>query len=95
MPFYDYKPEDKSCDFCKDGFEIFQKMLEDSLKACPECFNPCYKVFSSFSVTGSQKNILSPKNLEKHGFTQFTKKGKGYYEKTAGKGPQGIAGPSS
>lgn len=35
--------------------------------------------------------MLSPKNLAQHGFTQYRKSGDGFYEKTAGEGPQVIS----
>jgi len=38
------------------------------------------------------KSMLSPKNLERLGFTQYRRAGGGYYEKTAGRGPRVIKG---
>ena len=34
---------------------------------------------------------LRPSNLDSKGFTQYKRMGKGYYEKTAGVGPNAIA----
>ena len=38
------------------------------------------------------KSMLSPKNLDRLGFTQYKRAGGGYYEKTAGGGPRVIGG---
>ena len=62
---------------------------------CPDCGNPCHQVLSGFQFGGSPKTDLSPKNLERQGFTQYVKNGKGCYEKTAGKGPRTIVNNSS
>jgi len=37
-------------------------------------------------------HLSNPNHIEKHGFTQYRKVGKGVYEKTAGKGPDYISG---
>ena len=46
MPLYTYKAKDpnNSCDYCKDGFETFQSVKEDSLEFCPECENEIVKI---------------------------------------------------
>ena len=36
--------------------------------------------------------MLSDKNIGEKGFTKYVKAGNGYYEKTAGDGPQVISG---
>ena len=38
----------------------------------------------------SVRDMLSSKNLSRRGLTQYKKAGDGYYEKTAGDGPQVI-----
>ena len=38
------------------------------------------------------KSMLSPKNLDRLGFTQYKRAGDGHYEKTAGGGPRVIKG---
>jgi len=42
MPTYEYKAVDleKSCDHCRSGFEIIQRMTEPALTRCPQCKNP-------------------------------------------------------
>ena len=66
-------------------------MDDPPLERCPHCDEPCHRVFSTFAVGGKEKSLLSPSNLAEKGFTQYKRMGKGYYEKTAGEGPQGIA----
>jgi hypothetical protein len=51
------------------------------------------RVLSAPNLTKSDTS-LNTDNLEKHGFTQYRKSGKGVYEKTAGKGPNVISGDS-
>ncbi len=89
MPIFEY-----DCEKC-GPFEVFRKASDEPLEKCPTCDGACRRVYSSFAVGGKEKSLLSKKNLEAHGFTQYTRKGKGYYEKTAGKGPAGLADGSS
>jgi hypothetical protein len=49
-------------------------------------------VISTFATMKSVKDMLSPKNLGQHGFTQYKRAGDGHYEKTCGKGPRVIKG---
>ncbi len=90
MPIYEYEHLEGKGPGCSHRFEIFQKISEGSLTICPTCQKPCRRILSTFGVKSSS-GILSKANLEAHGFTQYVKKGKGYYEKTAGVGPKGIA----
>ena len=91
MPMYEYAPHSDGCEHCSGGFEVLQSMGADALTECPECDGPCHRVISAFAVNKSARDIMSPKNLEQKGFTQYTKAGNGYYEKTAGKeGPDVI-----
>lgn len=92
MPTYEYCSTDAGCSYCDGGFEVIQRITEASLSKCPVCGQSCRKVLSSFAVNASTKDTLSPGNLEKHGFTEYRRAGKGQYEKTAGKGPNHISG---
>ena len=94
MPIFEYMPDKEGCEECSEGLEVIQKMDDPPLEKCPDCGQPCHRVFSSFAVGGKGSSLLSPSNLAEKGFTQYTRKGKGYYEKTAGEGPQGIAAES-
>jgi len=92
MPIYEYRPVSKSnCDYCRDGFEILRKISDPTLGTCPQCGVAVERVLSAPSLTKSD-NSLATDNIEKHGFTQYRKSGKGVYEKTAGKGPKVISG---
>ena len=98
MPIFEYVPDvepSETCEYCAGGFEEFQGMSDEHLEACPKCAQPCHRILSVFGISGKEKSLLSPKSLGDHGFTQYTKKGKGYYEKTAGKGPRTIVNNSS
>jgi putative FmdB family regulatory protein len=92
MPIYEYEHESDRGEGCQPRFEVHQSMAEKSLDRCPTCGKACRRVFSSFGVAArGSKGILSKSNLESHGFTQFNRKGKGYYEKSAGMGPGALA----
>ena len=90
MPLYEYEPDGESCDYCRGRFEVMQKVADSPLKKCPKCGRKCHRVFSSFATIKSTRSMLSPKNLGKHGFTQYKRAGGGYYEKTCGGGPDVI-----
>ena len=90
MPTYEYQPSGPiNCDYCQTGFEARQKISDARLTACPECGAPVIRRVSAVSI-GKSTPSLNESNLEKHGFTQYRKAGKGVYEKTAGKGPDTI-----
>lgn len=90
MPIYEYQASgDRSCRRCADGFELLRKSSDPELERCPECQAPVRRKMSAANVGGSGPS-LSSSNIEKHGFTQYRKSGKGVYEKTAGKGPRVI-----
>ena len=81
MPIYEYAAKDarKSCDYCKDGFEIIQSLTEDSLTACPECGHPIAKQISAPNVGASQSNFDD--QAKSAGFSKLKKVSKGEYEK--------------
>ncbi len=91
MPIYEYEHSGGAGAGCAGRFEVFQSMAEAPLEKCPACGKAVSRIISTVSV-GSGGGLLSKSNLEAHGFTQYRKKGKGYYEKTAGAGPKAIAG---
>jgi len=91
MPIYEYVPmSTEYCAHCREGFEQLQKILDEVLQVCPQCHAPVRRVISAPNL-GKAGPSLEPANLEKHGFTQYRKSGKGVYEKTAGKGPDTIS----
>lgn len=92
MPIYEYQViGDQNCEYCSDGFELLRKISEPVLTQCPKCGTPVERKISAPNLGGSGPS-LDTANIEKHGFTQYKKSGKGVYEKTAGKGPDVISG---
>jgi len=81
VPIYIYKVKEglRGCKFCKEGFEVFQKINEEPLKRCPKCGEEVIRIFSSFSV-GFSKTGLDRRAKEK-GFHKLKKVDKGKYEK--------------
>ena len=91
MPIYEYKPNhEKGCNYCSEGFELIRKISELTLLVCPQCGVAVERIISVPNLAKSGPS-LNPANLEKHGFTQYRKSGKGVYEKTAGKGPSVLS----
>lgn len=90
MPIYEYQAIEKGCPHCEEIFEVLERVKDKPLKKCPECGEKVQRILSAFGFGGNEKDLLSPKNLEKNGFTQYKKTGDGNYEKTLGKGPSMI-----
>ena len=86
MPTYEYRASDpaKSCNNCREAFEIQQSMHDEPLKVCPECSQPVERIISlcSMSTTQSSKSMLSDKNLKQKGFTKLVNEGGGKFRKT-------------
>jgi putative FmdB family regulatory protein len=90
MPIYEYRASGNlHCDVCRDGFEVMQKIGDARLDQCPHCSAPVERLISAATI-GKGGAGLDQANIEKHGFTQYKRAGKGVYEKTAGKGPRVI-----
>ncbi len=57
MPTYEYQAVnlEKGCDYCRQGFEVIQRMTEPSLVRCPRCQNEIRRVLfaPNFVVKGS------------------------------------------
>ncbi|MEX0915850.1 MAG: hypothetical protein WDZ60_08150, partial [Wenzhouxiangellaceae bacterium] len=60
---------------------------QQPLADCPECDSAVRRLISPPNVVSGKAHQLRESNIEKAGFTQYKKIGKGVYEKTAGKGP--------
>ncbi|MEM9304704.1 MAG: zinc ribbon domain-containing protein [Pseudomonadota bacterium] len=93
MPVYQYRvvADAEGCDQCRETFELRQRISDDSLRHCEACGSPVERIISAPYVRGGDAHRLGESHLEKHGFTQYKRSGKGVYEKTAGKGPDLIA----
>lgn len=91
MPIYEYQASgEQRCAVCAEGFECLQKLADEPVGHCPECGAPVTRRISAPNVARKGSPDLSTSNIEKHGFTQYRKVGKGQYEKTAGKGPRTL-----
>jgi len=61
MPFYEYKAcnPDKSCNHCRNGFEIMHSITQDALDKCSFCGNEIVRLISQISgiiIKGRQAN---------------------------------------
>lgn len=92
MPIYQYVADPPACATCEEGIEILQKLSDPALAACPDCGTPVHRVISAPCVVSGTAHLAKESHIEKHGFTQYKRAGKGVYEKTAGKGPAFISG---
>ena len=90
MPIYEYESLDKSCDYCRNGFDLIQSMLDDPFTSCPICNKPVRRIISVPNINKKSNDPLSKSNLEAKGFTQYRKEKKGVYKKTVGSGPDRI-----
>jgi putative FmdB family regulatory protein len=87
MPIYEYRASsERHCEFCRDGFEVMQKISDARLEKCPRCFAQVTRQISVATIAKAGPSLDSD-NIAKHGFTQYKRAGQGVYEKTAGKGP--------
>jgi predicted nucleic acid-binding Zn ribbon protein len=74
-------------------FEVLQRISEDPLTVHPENGKPVVRIISApNAVTRFGGGNLSNDRLGKLGFTKYQKAGGGFYEKTAGDGPDVIKG---
>ncbi|PKL95822.1 MAG: FmdB family transcriptional regulator [Gammaproteobacteria bacterium HGW-Gammaproteobacteria-8] len=88
MPIYEYiNSAEPGCDHCRGGFTRLEKLADPPLGTCPACATPVRRVISAPRVVSGKAHMLKESSIEKAGFTQYKKIGKGVYEKTAGKGP--------
>lgn len=91
MPIYEFQViGEQHCDYCAHGFELLRKISDPELTKCPRCDAPVVRKISAPNIGGSGPS-LGTAEIEKHGFTQYKRAGKGVYEKTAGKGPGVIS----
>jgi putative FmdB family regulatory protein len=81
MPIYEYKADsdEHSCSYCRDGFDIIQKISDAPLKECPKCGNAVSKQLSAPSVGASRSGLDD--RAKNAGFHKLKKLGKGEYEK--------------
>jgi putative FmdB family regulatory protein len=88
VPFYEYTSTgDVNCEHCRESFTVLQGINDAPLANCPACQAAVRRLISAPNLVGSPGSDLKPSKIEKAGFTQYRKIGKGVYEKSAGKGP--------
>ncbi|HET6632739.1 MAG TPA: zinc ribbon domain-containing protein [Rhodanobacteraceae bacterium] len=93
MPIYEYAPSGPAhCPHCEQGFERLQRLADAPLTTCPECGAAVERRISAPNMAMGGAHLLKESNVEKKGFTQYRRIGKGTYEKTAGRGPRHISG---
>ena len=86
MPTYQYRPakSGKGCTYCKPGFEIVQRMSDDTLTKCPKCHKAIERVFSGCNINTklkSAKSLMTDSSLKRLGFSKLVKDGEGKYRK--------------
>lgn len=85
MPIYEYDSEapddpERSCRFCRRGFELRRPADREALVKCLICKNPVKKVISRVNTPRVSKP-LSVSDAKKAGFTVLEKRDQGVYEK--------------
>jgi hypothetical protein len=88
MPLYVYQVVEADGS-SGEVFEVLQGMNDPPLTHHPESGKPVERLLSAPNIAGL-KSDMGPARLERLGFTQYKRSGKGTYEKTAGKGPDVI-----
>lgn len=78
-------------------FEVVQGIHDEPLATHPETGEPVRRVLLPPNIGGRwsdgamHRRVSDDKKLDRLGFTKYVKAGDGYYEKTAGKGPDVIS----
>lgn len=78
MPLYEYGPieGEEGCDYCREGFSILQRMVEDPLATCPKCGGRIQRLIFPVGVATPKTNS----ELKNLGFTKLVKRDTGVYE---------------
>ena len=87
------RPISGRCKQCGGRFEVYQRVADDKLKACPDCGKDVERVISPVPVHGKY-STRSDSKLKDLGLTKFVKTSDGSYERTVGNfGPKMIREP--
>ena len=81
MPIREYAAVDpeKSCRYCKGGFEEVETIDAPAKETCPRCGSKIQRQLSAPRVGGSESGLHD--RAKNAGFTTYKKLGKGEYEK--------------
>jgi putative FmdB family regulatory protein len=85
MPTYEYQAQDPAagCQKCRERFEVQQFMRDEPLSACPQCGAAVMRLISSCGINtrGSERSMLSDRNLKAKGLTKLVNEGGGKFRK--------------
>lgn len=81
MPLYVYEAKEKSlsCEKCREGFEITQRLSDARLSVCPKCGSPIYRVIQAPGLTHSKTDLHY--RAKRAGFHTLKKVDNGTFEK--------------
>jgi len=85
MPSYDYAAVSGGCKHCRRVFEVFQRVVEKKLKACPSCGAKVERLISASGVH-TKFSVKSDSRLSELGLTKYVKTSDGSYERRTGRG---------
>jgi putative FmdB family regulatory protein len=73
MPIYEYRATGKGCRYCRDGFEIKQRMDAKTFSKCPKCGAPIRRLVSRFRAVVAETDEVS---ATKKKIREFEKEGR-------------------
>lgn len=81
MPLREYVVREgfEGCVYCRQGFEVLERMGQEELTVCPKCGAPVERKLSSPQIHASETNLQD--RAKSAGFHAFKRIGKGEYEK--------------
>ena len=84
MPLYEYRVTEghAGCEACRKSLAVTQRMVDESLKACPKCGAPIQRLLSVPAIS-TPAGVSHYKNL---GFTRLEKRDTGVYENVTATG---------
>jgi putative FmdB family regulatory protein len=74
MPIYEYGATGKGCGYCRDGFEIKQRMDAAPLKICPKCGASVRRLVSRFHAVVAEAD--EEVSAEEKKIREFEKEGR-------------------
>ncbi|MBK8286645.1 MAG: zinc ribbon domain-containing protein [Ahniella sp.] len=77
MPIYEYVATDESCDHCRAGFEVLQRLSDSDIRFCPICTRPVHRRISAPAVAGGSGHPAQGKPLLETRLHAIQTRGKG------------------